>query len=414
MGASNPQRIQALEQSFQVFNRVSARLEASYQRLEDRVTRLHDSVNQAGSAQRDAMPHATTVEARRLRAILMALPAGVVVVDNSGHISDCNPAAREMLGEPLKGEVWTHVISRAFAPRTDDGHEISLRDGRRVSISTCPLGDEPGQVLLLTDVTETRQLQESLGQHQRLIAMGEMAAGLAHQIRTPLATGLLFASQLKSSGLDPDRRGQVVDKVVAQLRQLESLIDDMLMFSRSGYSGDERVDVRLLLAELASTVTLVCDQRDIGIELDCGPAPVFVTGNARILHSALLNLVNNAIQAMGHGGVLGLRVRAGVCGTVELVVSDNGPGVPGDIREKLFQPFFTTRSDGTGLGLAVVQAVARSHGGSVRLESPSGDGAEPARGSVFVVQLPLAQADRAPDTDDAADSVCNVSQQEVV
>ncbi len=412
MGASNPQRIQALEQSFQVFNRVSARLEASYQQLEDRVTQLHDSVSDNEQPTPDSLPDTPTVEAKRLRAILMALPAGVVVLDNSGHISDCNPAARKMLGEPLKGEVWTSVIRRAFAPRTDDGHEISLKDGRRVSISTCPLGDQPGQVLLLTDVTETRQLQESLGQHQRLIAMGEMAAGLAHQIRTPLATGLLFAAQLKNASLEPNKRSQIADKVVAQLGQLESLIDDMLMFSRSGYSGEEIIDVRGLLAELANTVTAVCDQRDIDVCLDCGPTPITIKANSRILHSALLNLANNAIQAMGQGGTLSLRARSGLCGTVELTVADDGPGVPEDIREKLFQPFFTTRSDGTGLGLAVVLAVAHSHGGSVRLEPPAGDGAGPSRGSTFVVQLPVAQAAHSPDTRDAV--ARHVAPQEVV
>ncbi|NOX76946.1 MAG: HAMP domain-containing histidine kinase, partial [Gammaproteobacteria bacterium] len=213
--------------------------------------------------------------------------------------------------------------------------------------------------------------------------------------------------------LEPGKRSQIVSKVVAQLGQLESLVDDMLMFSRSGYSGGDVIDVRTLLVELANTVAAVCDQRDIDVCLDCDPTPIAVKANFRILHSALLNLANNAIQAMGQGGTLRLQARPGVCGTVDLTVADDGPGVPEDIREKLFQPFFTTRSDGTGLGLAVVQAVARSHGGSVRLESPGAG----ARGSVFVVQLPLVQAsDTAPtaQTPGAFSDHAPVAQQEVV
>jgi two-component system, sensor histidine kinase FlrB len=381
------QQIQDLEKSFKVFNRVSTQLEASYHQLEDRVSQLHGEL-----ASRQSPPNSqalgVTADASQLRAILTALPAGVVVVDGSGKISEFNPCASALLGELKHGEVWAAVIARVFAPRSDDGHEISLRDGRRVSISTCPLGDQPGQVLLITDVTETRELQHQLGQHQRLIAMGEMAAGLAHQIRTPLASSLLFAAQLKNSHLDKQSRNKLADKVTSQLKQLESLISDMLIFSRTGYSGQECVTVETLLSELEGTISAVCQQRGVKLRLQCENPHLQIRGNPRILGSALLNLANNAIQAMaqqnGEQAQLILQARNGVCDTVELCVIDNGPGIAEDIQQELFKPFFTTRNDGTGLGLAVVQAVARAHGGSVRLESM------PSQGSKFVVQLPVA------------------------
>lgn len=381
MAVPQTQRIQSLENSFEVFNRVSENLEASYHRLEDRVTQLHGELV-ANAAQGESQPN--LLESQHLRAILTALPAGVVVLDGAGRIQECNPAASALLGEPLLGEVWTTVITRTFAPRSDDGHEISLKDGRRVSISTCPLGGEPGQVLLITDVTETRELQDNLNQHQRLMAMGEMAAGLAHQIRTPLASSLLFVSQLKHPNLDAEIRVNVADKVMAQLRQLESLIADMLMFSRSGYSGDEKVSVEALLSELANAVSAVCDQRDIKVQTSCDAPMQQIQGNPRILSSALLNLATNAIQAIGQTGTLHLHAHEGVCNTVEICVIDDGPGIPADVQHELFKPFFTTRSDGTGLGLSVTQAVVRAHGGNVRVESIEGEG------SRFIVQLPIA------------------------
>jgi len=374
------QQIQDLEKSFKVFNRVSSQLEASYHQLEDRVSQLHGELTGRVLAQ------TVTADASLLRAILTALPAGVVVVDGSGQISEFNPGASAMLGELRHGEVWANVIARVFAPRSDDGHEISLRDGRRVSISTCPLGDQPGQVLLITDLTETRELQDNLGQHQRLIAMGEMAAGLAHQIRTPLASSLLFAAQLKNTRLDNHARSQLADKVTERLRQLESLISDMLIFSRTGYSGQECVSVATLFIELEHQVVDLCRQRDIQLVVMCETPTQEVKGNPRILGSALLNLANNAIQAMakenGQPSQLTLQARNGVCNTVELCVIDNGPGIPEDIQHELFNPFFTTRNDGTGLGLAVVKAVAQAHGGCVRMESI------PAQGSEFILQLP--------------------------
>ncbi len=384
------QQIQDLEKSFKVFTRVSAKLEASYHQLEDRVTQLHGELTGRASTQvatQNFPAHTVTADASLLRAILMALPAGVVVVDGSGQISEFNPGASAVLGELRRGEVWADVIARVFAPRSDDGHEISLRNGRRVSISTCPLGDQPGQVLLITDATETRELQDNLGQHQRLIAMGEMAAGLAHQIRTPLASSLLFAAQLKNTRLDNHARSQLADKVTERLRQLESLISDMLIFSRTGYSGQERVTVATLFAELENQIVGVCQQRGIQLRVMCETPLQEIQGNPRILGSALLNLANNAIQAMDKANSLSsclvLQARKGVCNTVELSVIDNGPGIPEDIQHKLFQPFFTTRNDGTGLGLAVVKAVAQAHGGCVRMESA------PAQGSEFVLQLPI-------------------------
>ncbi|VAX04168.1 Flagellar sensor histidine kinase FleS [hydrothermal vent metagenome] len=375
------QQIQNLEKSFKVFNRVSSQLETSYHQLEDRVSQLQGELAGRVSAQ------TVTADASLLRAILTALPAGVVVVDGSGQISEFNPGATAMLGELRHGEMWANVIARVFSPRSDDGHEISLRDGRRVSIATCPLGNQPGQVLLITDLTETRELQDNLGQHQRLIAMGEMAAGLAHQIRTPLASSLLFAAQLKNTRLDNHARSQLADKVTERLRQLESLISDMLIFSRTGYSGQECVSVATLFVELENQIAGLCQQRDIQLVVMCETPTQEIKGNPRILGSALLNLANNAIQAMGkengQPSRLTLLARNGVCNTVELCVIDNGPGIPEDIQHELFKPFFTTRNDGTGLGLAVVKAVAQAHGGCVRMESI------PAQGSEFILQLPI-------------------------
>lgn len=382
------QQIQDLEKSFKVFNRVSTQLEASYQQLEDRVSQLHGELtSRTSQSTTQKLPaHSVAADAVQLRAILTALPAGVVVLDGSGKISEFNPSASALLGELNHGDVWATVIARVFAPRSDDGHEISLRDGRRVSISTCPLGEQPGQVLLITDVTETRELQHNLGQHQRLIAMGEMAAGLAHQIRTPLASSLLFASQLKNTHLENEARSNLADKVMTQLRHLESLISDMLIFSRTGYSGEESVRVETLLTELESAISIACQQRQVELVVRCEIADQVIQGNPRILESALLNLANNAIQAMiqddNKARRLTLLARPGVCDTVEICVIDNGPGIPENIQDELFKPFFTTRNDGTGLGLAVVHAVARAHGGSVRLESV------PNEGSKFIVQLP--------------------------
>ncbi len=365
MAVQQTPQIQTLEYSFQVFDLASPRRESPYP--------LH-SVSQT--------PPSVPDQAQRLQAIFNALPSGVVVLDASGRVQECNPAAIELLGEPLTGEQWTDIIGRAFSPRSDDGHDISLADGRRVSIATCPLGDEPGQLLLLNDVTETRELQQRLSQYQRLSALGEMAAGLAHQVRTPLASGLLYASQLKRPNLDGESRAELAGKVVTQLRQLDALTNDMLLFSRSGYGGEEIVELDSLLANLASAVAPHCEERGTELQIANACEDARVQGNPRTLLSALLNLTNNAMQAMGQGGGLQLGLRQGTCDMLEITITDTGPGIPAEVREHLFKPFFTTRANGTGLGLSVVQAVAQANGGGVRVNSQLGEGSE------FIVQLP--------------------------
>lgn len=363
-----------LTEAFRVFNQLSDQLSRSYHSLEERVGRLDHELAQARSARLAELSEKERL-ANRLQALLASLPAGVLVVDAGGRIQECNPVAEDLLGRPLLGEAWQTVIERAFAPRADDGADISLRDGRRVSLSTCPLGAEPGQILLLKDVSETRLLQDRLAQHGRLATMGEMAASLAHQIRTPLSASLLYASQLKRSALPEAERGRMAGKLIGGLRELESLVDDMLLYARSGTAGEEQFDAAGLLADVS---TAIAEQvQRTGTRFRCAGAdvPVQLWGNRRMLASALQNLAENAMQAMGRGGRLRLAARAdAAAGTLELSVSDDGPGIAAEHQERVFTPFFTTRASGTGLGLAVVAGVVRAHRGDIRLESAAGEG----------------------------------------
>lgn len=382
-------RVRALEEAFRTFSQLSENLTASYQVLENRVAEL---TAELAVARGDNAAHGEEKErlASRLQSLLHALPGGVVVLDGAGCVQQCNPAAVALLGEPLLGIAWRNIILRAFAPRSDDGHEISLRDGRLVSIATTPLGVEPGQILLLTEVTETRRLQQRLNHHQRLSAMGEMAASLAHQIRTPLASALLYASHLQRPSLELPERQRIGAKIQSRMRHLEQLVNDMLLFSRGAAVGSDAVAVAELLSEVRKVfdANLVADGARISIN-DAAPGAM-LQGNRETLVSALLNLVNNALQASGTHGQVQLQAmyvleQSGIA-TVDLLVSDNGPGIPADIQARLFEPFFTTRAQGTGLGLAVVQAIAQGHHGVAWFEST------PGVGSRFAMRLPVIQA----------------------
>jgi two-component system sensor histidine kinase FlrB len=362
-----------LHHAFDSFNRLSRQLIDSYQTLETRVELLRDSFAERARIQRDQLDREQYAH-RRLSRVLEALPAGVVVIDGAGVISECNPAAAALLGDNLVGRAWRDVVTNAFAPRADDGHDISLRDGRRVHLSTTPLGAEPGQVVLVTDVTRTRELQDHVHRYQRLSSLGEMAAGLAHQLRTPLSTVTLYLGMLKQPNASGVDRAAVIDKALARLRHIDALVRDMMLLARADHDAGEILAVSTVLdaVEQFSRPHVPADRVTLVISDECGGAEVRVQRD--LLVSAMFNLIHNATQSIAARGTVTVRARAADGARVAFEVSDNGAGIPHAVQPRVGEPFFTTRDGGTGLGVAVVDAIARAHGGELSFESEVGAG----------------------------------------
>jgi two-component system sensor histidine kinase FlrB len=365
-----------LEKAFGVFNRLSNELQSSYQTLQQRVVRLTNELEDARRASQNAAAEAERT-AQRLRSLVATLPGGVVVVDDAGEIQEHNRIAAEILGGGLVGESWQRVVKDVLrSPTSADGDWLT-RDGRRIALAASSLPQESVKIILLTDVTETRALQELAARNQRLSAIGKMAASLAHQIRTPLAGALLYLSQCRSRR-DERERSNLLEKGIERLRHLDLLVQDMLVFAR-GKGPGERVRIADLfkavhdaaMAVKPPNAYLVIHGSDALLELD---------GNRTALTAALTNLVNNAFESAPDVIVtLQAKLRGD---RVEFTVRDNGPGIAPSIQSRVFEPFFSTRPAGTGLGLAVVKTVAEAHGGDLALHSEDG------RGTRIEINLP--------------------------
>jgi two-component system sensor histidine kinase FlrB len=312
-----------------------------------------------------------------LQHLLQVLPTGVVVLDQRGFVQQANPVAVDMLGEPLTGQRWLDVITRSFRPQRDDGMEVSLHDGRRVQLAITSLHPQPGQLIVLTDLTETRQLQSRLAHLQRLSALGKMMASLAHQLRTPLSGALLYAQNLKNQKLAPTARLQFQEKLLHRLLDLEQQVNDLLLFARSGREQQvSPLSMQQLLSDVFASVEPIVQQQAGELQLELPQPDVTVLANHSALTGALGNLIQNALQHAGPGAQILLAALPDPDGQhIRLVVEDHGPGVPLHLQQQIFEPFFTTRASGTGLGLAVVQAVAHSHHGMARCVSATGGGA---------------------------------------
>jgi len=374
-----------LEQAFSLFNEASAQLTGAYQELQQQVERLTGELAVANVELRRQLLEKEALS-QRLSHLLSAMPAGVVVLDQQGTIIELNPAAQELLGESLMGRSWVEIAARALGqtvvPHEWDLAPVSGAVPRRVSISSSPLDAAGGQVLLIHDMTEAYKMQRELQRHQRLSAMGEMAAGLAHQLRTPLATALLYASHLKKLDLPENERIRFADKVLARLRHLEHLIQDMLSFVKGEGGGQDVVRMSSVLVDLQQVMEPQMIERGLNFSIQDDSRGAAVLGSRKALTGALLNLLENAMQACQEGGHVSLRGEVVDDGQVSIAVVDNGKGIEVATQERLFEPFFTTRTDGTGLGLAIVRGVAEAHRGSVQVKSAPGCGSE------FILRLP--------------------------
>jgi two-component system sensor histidine kinase FlrB len=357
-----------LQAAFRAFGSVSEQLSSAFDALRRQVAQLRAELGEAHAGKEHL--------AARLSALIEGLPGGVLVLDPHGVIQETNPAAVALLGEPLLRQTFATVLARAAVNSGAIGEHTELRTGRFVNVSRRELC-EGGEVVLLTDITESHLMQLFLTRQQRLVTMGELAAGLAHQIRTPLAAALLYASQMTLPGRSAEDVSRCSGKTVDSLKQLDKLVNDMLAFAHGG-AVRERVSVSALLEQVAQWLRPAL-RPGVRLTIRTQAPGLMVRANAPSLVSALLNLATNALQAAAADLDLELLGRRSADGRAEIVVSDNGPGVPAHIRERIFEPFFTTRTRGNGIGLAIVKSVVEAHAGSVRL----------AESATFIIDLPV-------------------------
>ena len=375
-GIKSLQTQEQLASAFEQFNTVSAQLADSYQEMEQRVGSLNQELHQLAETRLQELKEKELVS-QRLESLLNLMPAGVVVLDSKGVVTQCNPAALGFLGEPLEGQLWRKVIQRSFSPQLDDGHEISLKDGRRVNMVTRSFpGSDPGQLILLTDLTETRELQKRLDRHRRLSEMGRMMSSLAHQIRTPLSAAMLYAGHLCDSKLSGEQQQRFSEKVLSRLNHLDQQVKDMLIFVKGDVKLTDSISVIELFSELEAAMEVPMGSSGSHYTLNIECPNLMLQCNRESMVGAIMNLVNNAIQSVGKGVELTLAAQDLGGGNLQLLIADNGPGISPENMKNLQDPFFTTKSQGTGLGVTVVRAVIQAHHGEFKLQSELGAGTQ--------------------------------------
>jgi len=375
-----------LRQAFDVFSQASNQLSGIYLELQQQVFRLTGELALANSELQRELA-AKEALSQQLEQLLTALPGGVVVLDQQNCISRVNPAVIRLLGEPLLGISWRQIVWERLQPTGESGEWLvgkgafPLSNACRVYIESSVSEITGENVLLLHDITEAYALREQNRRNQRLAAMGEMAAGLAHQLRTPLSTALLYAGHLSSETLNSLERKNFADKTVERLHHLEHLIRNMLQFVKGEPVPAGGVKLSVLLRRMQQVMAPQMQQYNLQFTIRDHSMGASLNVDREALGNAVINLLENAVQNSPVGGLVTL-----ACDVTEdevsLVVSDKGPGIDPALHERIFEPFFTTRTEGTGLGLAIVHNLIRSMRGEIRIDSIPGTGAR------FTITLP--------------------------
>lgn len=348
--------------------------------------------------------------------VLASIATGLITVDGAGRLAFINPAAADLLhirasdwlGRPFLAKLDAvapglgRVIAQSSATRTPvrrfetDETDVGMVFGVSTTLIQRDEGGPPSVTAIFQDITERKRMDQLRGRAERLEAVAELSASLAHEIKNPLASIRSATEQLAGEGIDADDRVVLGGLVVRESDRLSRLLTEFIDFARAKLRAAERLDLARLVRHVVDVVKAHPQARgiDVSFSVDADAEDVAVHGDEDLLHRAVLNLALNAVQWAGQGGRVEVRVdavdtdlmapRLGAAHAVRIRVSDTGPGVPEENAEHIFDPFFTRRPGGTGLGLALVQRAADAHGGAVFVDQSRGDD----WGATFAFYLP--------------------------
>ncbi|HHW91667.1 MAG TPA: GAF domain-containing protein [Firmicutes bacterium] len=347
--------------------------------------------------------------------IIESVPAAIISIDKKGYITTYNSGARHLFGIPgsevkgyhyrrLLGKIREKIELDELLPELEARVEQALKRGipyekwdlqipcRRgkslfVNLSFSPILDCRrrilGATLVIEDVTEKRQLEISLQEAEKLAALGELAAGIAHEMRNPLTTIKGFTQLIRQKNYSAEELAGYTDLMLSEMERMGEIIRSLLLLADTTRVQVESVDLNKLLELLLSLIHAEAVLRDVEIRYRPSPNLPPVKGDFNELKQSFLNIATNALQAMTYGGILTIssEYRAEE-GEVWIHVGDTGCGIAPDDYKRIFNPFFCTKEEGTGLGLPIAYRIVQKYGGEINIASKVGEG------TVFTIKLP--------------------------
>jgi two-component system sensor histidine kinase PilS (NtrC family) len=342
------------------------------------VSKLKDKERELEVLRQKAEDRAITIEGYNEN-ILQSVPSGVMSFDEGMRIMKVNLAAEKILevkGEMIVGRYHTDVLNKPITDLLNDRKVIERGEisyitpsGKKIwlGLTLSPLKDSAGrtigQILIFTDLTQLKAFESQMELRARLSSLGELSAGIAHELRNPLGV-IAGYTKLLSKKLDSSLT-PTVDAISREIIVMDRIISDFLSFAKPAELNISDIDLKTIIENCVTAVT--GERGNIKLNLDINGLPI-IKGDEVFLRQAFTNLIQNAVEAMPQGGKLAINASS-KGDFLDVAISDAGHGIAENIMDKIFLPFFTTKENGTGLGLAIVHKIVVSHGGNISVES---------------------------------------------
>jgi PAS domain S-box-containing protein len=395
--------VSALINAFRYFNESTSSLNQAYHRLEKRVEELTLLLDEKDRELYGKIKELDRVK-RYLTSVLEGISSGVIAIDLDGNIIIFNGTAASMCGINAEECVGNHYTKIMGEPEIEASALYTLHNGPelrciektlpgnqlQVEVSTAwvvdSLGERVGVVELFDDITTIRRLEERFEHQKTLSALGEMASAVAHELRNPLAGIGGFAALLKEDLADDFDKLKLIDKVLQGVGDLERIASNLLFLTRRSGVKRDQVDLNALLTDLVQLLQAEIHRDNLKVVLTARlpEENVPLSADRELLKMIFINVIRNAIQAVEVEGIVLIKLEWMLLhNRVKVEIIDNGCGIEPEDQPKLFNPFFTTRTRGTGLGLALVKKAVDLHRGEITVDSRVG------KGSTFTVNLPI-------------------------
>lgn len=388
--------LQELGEIIRAYSDAAAELQRSHELLQLQVERLSGELRRKNMELSETVTQVSALK-NYLDGIIQSSADGIVAIDLDRRVMALNPAAAQtlasILGAAPEKQVGGFILDVMRGPFRDlalmlmrslaedksfSGMEMRLADPggriRHFSASASPVRSQgedgesrvTGAVQIFSELTEIRELEERANRHDRLAALGEMAAGVAHEIRNPLGGIELYASSLRRKFADASPEYATCGKIMAAAASLNRIVTDMLTFTRSRAPQFRKAHIGQVVRSAVDMAARELEMRGVAVQVEMavGDRPRNLDPDQLI--QASLNVILNAAQAMEKGGEIVISVReAEIDGGLIICFADQGKGIPDAAKAKIFDPFFTLRKNGTGLGLAIVHKIIQDHGGVI-------------------------------------------------
>jgi PAS domain S-box-containing protein len=387
--------VELLNQAFKTFTTASKSLESYYGVLQEKVAYLTNELEKRNNELSNAL---ADVEKNKdyLNAVLFSLEEAIIVVDQENSITMINRSAEELLGIRLADVAGKPFTGIDFSISREDSDTLLKVNGKTYTIILSnsqvvdSRGKSRGSVILIKDITRLRDLEVQQERNQRLIAMGEMAAKLVHEIRNPLCSIELFSSMLEKE-LEGTGHQKLAHGITSGISSLNTILTNMLFFARPHKPLMKSIRLNQVIEETSELCAPLLQSRNISFSQLLFES--MIAGDAELLKQVFMNIIINAVQSVDEGAEISVEMKKN-CRHVIVDISDNGMGIRQEHLEKVFDPFFSTKDTGTGLGLAIASRIMQGHKGYIRVTSEEG------KGSKFSLYFPLADGGRESDETD--------------